>query len=58
MGDGTFDCKRIGPGKWTLQVLEGSWTEAALVSAIHARWHIDQSIKRNLGTKLDSLKMV
>jgi hypothetical protein len=43
-------------GKWSLQELEALWSEAALTSAVLPRWHIDQSIKRNLGHRLGSLK--
>lgn len=43
-------------GKWSLQELERLWDEEALTAAILPRWHIDQSIKRNLGHRLGSLK--
>jgi hypothetical protein len=43
-------------GKWSLQELSELWSEAALTAAVLPRWHIDQSIKRNLGTKLGTLK--
>lgn len=42
--------------KWSLQELESIWSEAALTAAVLPRWHIDQSIKRNLGHRLGSLK--
>jgi hypothetical protein len=45
-----------GTGKWSLQELEALWSEAALTSAVLPRWHIDQSIKRNLGARLGTLK--
>jgi hypothetical protein len=43
-------------GKWSLQELERLWEEEALTAAVLPRWHIDQSIKRNLGHRLGSLK--
>jgi hypothetical protein len=43
-------------GKWSLQELELLWSEAALTAAVLPRWHIDQSIRRNLGHRLGSLK--
>jgi hypothetical protein len=43
-------------GKWSLQELEYLWNEAALTAAVLPRWHIDQSIRRNLGVRLGSLK--
>jgi hypothetical protein len=43
-------------GKWSLQELESIWSEAALTAAVLPRWHIDQSIRRNLGHRLGSLK--
>jgi hypothetical protein len=43
-------------GKWSLQELESLWSEAALTAAVLPRWHIDQSIRRNLGHRLGSLK--
>jgi hypothetical protein len=43
-------------GKWSLQELERLWDEEALTAAVLPRWHIDQSIKRNLGHRLGSLK--
>jgi hypothetical protein len=39
-----------------MQELEELWSEAALTAAVLPRWHIDQSIKRNLGHRLGSLK--
>jgi hypothetical protein len=32
------------------------WSEEALTAAVLPRWHIDQSIKRQLGHRLGSLK--
>lgn len=43
-------------GKWSLQELERLWTEEALTASVLPRWHIDQSIKRNLGHRLGSLR--
>jgi hypothetical protein len=43
-------------GKWSLQELERLWDEEALTAAVLPRWHIDQSIKRNLGHRLGSLR--
>jgi len=43
-------------GKWSFQELEALWSEEALTAAVLPRWHIDQSIKRNLGHRLGSLK--
>jgi len=43
-------------GKWSMQELESLWSESALTAAVLPRWHIDQSIKRNLGMRLGSLK--
>jgi hypothetical protein len=43
-------------GKWSIQELSDLWSEAALTAAVLPRWHIDQSIKRNLGAKLGALK--
>jgi hypothetical protein len=43
-------------GKWSIQELESLWSESALTSAVLPRWHIDQSIKRNLGHRLGSLR--
>jgi hypothetical protein len=43
-------------GKWSLQELESLWDEAALTATVLPRWHIDQSVRRNLGGRLGSLK--
>ena len=43
-------------GKWSFQELQKLWSEEALTAAVLPRWHIDQSIKRNLGQRLGSLK--
>jgi hypothetical protein len=39
-------------GKWSMDELEKLWTEEALTAAVLPRWHIDQNIKRSLGSKL------
>jgi hypothetical protein len=39
-------------GNWSLQELEKLWSEEALTAAVLPRWHVDQNIKRSLGTKL------
>lgn len=39
-------------GNWSMQELEKLWTEEALTASVLPRWHIDQNIKRSLGTKL------
>jgi hypothetical protein len=44
-------------GKWSFEELESLWSEEALTAAVLPRWHIDQSIKRNLGQRLGSLKV-
>jgi len=43
-------------GNWSIDELEKLWSEESLTAAVLPRWHIDQSIKRNLGHKLGSLK--
>jgi hypothetical protein len=39
-------------GNWSIQELEKLWSEEALTAAVLPRWHIDQNIKRSLGSKL------
>jgi hypothetical protein len=39
-------------GNWSIQELEKLWTEEALTASVLPRWHLDQQIKRSLGTKL------
>jgi hypothetical protein len=39
-------------GNWSIQELEKLWTEEALTASVLPRWHIDQQIKRSLGSKL------
>jgi hypothetical protein len=41
--------------KWSFTSF-GALSEEALTAAVLPRWHIDQSIKRNLGQRLGSLK--
>jgi len=43
-------------GRWSLEELSKLWSEEALTAAVLPRWHIDQSIKRQLGHRLGSLK--
>lgn len=43
-------------GRWSLDELSRLWSEEALTAAVLPRWHIDQSIKRQLGHRLGSLK--
>jgi hypothetical protein len=43
-------------GRWSFEELSRLWSEEALTAAILPRWHIDQSIKRQLGHRLGSLK--
>src|SRR5262245_50218468 len=43
-------------GRWSLSELSSLWNEEALTAAVLPRWHIDQSIKRQLGHRLGSLK--
>jgi hypothetical protein len=44
-------------GKWSFEELERLWSEEALTSTVLPRWHIDQSVKRNLGQRLGTLKV-
>ncbi len=39
-------------GNWSIQELEKLWTEEALTAAVLPRWHVDQNIKRSLGSRL------
>lgn len=43
-------------GNWSEQEVEELWSEAALTSAVLPRYHIDERIKRSLGSKLGTLK--
>jgi hypothetical protein len=43
-------------GNWSEQEAEELWSEAALTSAVLPRYHIDERIKRSLGSKLGTLK--
>jgi hypothetical protein len=44
-------------GKWSFEDLEQLWSEEALTATVLPRWHIDQSVKRNLGQRLGTLKV-
>ena len=43
-------------GNWSEQEVEELWSEAALTSAVLPRYHLDERIKRSLGSKLGTLK--
>lgn len=43
-------------GRWSMDELLQLWSEEALTAAVLPRWHIDQSIRRNLGQRLGTLK--
>ena len=43
-------------GRWSVDELSKLWNEEALTAAVLPRWHIDQSIRRNLGQRLGTLK--
>lgn len=43
-------------GRWSIEELSRLWSEEALTAAVLPRWHIDQSIRRNLGQRLGTLK--
>lgn len=43
-------------GNWSLNELEQLWSETALTAATLPRWHLNQSIKRNLGQRLGTLR--
>jgi hypothetical protein len=45
-----------GSKEWPANVLHESWSEAALTSVVMQRYHPFNSIKRELGTKIASLK--
>jgi hypothetical protein len=45
-------------GSWSMQELEDLWTESALTAAVLPRWHIDQNIKRSLGSRLGKANQV
>jgi hypothetical protein len=45
-----------GSSQWTLQDTEKLWNEEALTAVILPRYHVDNSIKRALGSKLGSIK--
>ncbi len=43
-------------GNWSEQEIEMLWSDEALTSAVLPRYHVDQSIKRALGSRLGTLK--
>lgn len=43
-------------GNWSEQEAEALWSDAALTSAVLPRYHVDERIKRSLGSKLGTLK--
>jgi hypothetical protein len=43
-------------GNWSEQEVEELWSEASLTSAVLPRYHVDERIKRSLGSKLGTLK--
>ena len=43
-------------GNWSEQEIGQLWSEEALTSAVLPRYHVDQSIKRALGSKLGTIK--
>lgn len=43
-------------GRWSIDELQQLWSEESLTAAVLPRWHIDQSIRRNLGQRLGTLK--
>lgn len=43
-------------GNWSEQETESLWSEKSLTAAVLPRYHVDQSIKRALGSKLGTLK--
>jgi hypothetical protein len=43
-------------GNWSEQEVEELWSESALTSAVLPRYHVDERIKRSLGSKLGTLK--
>jgi hypothetical protein len=43
-------------GNWSEQEVEALWSEDALTAAVLPRYHVDERIKRSLGSKLGTLK--
>ncbi|HTA23026.1 MAG TPA: hypothetical protein VK763_05795 [Terriglobales bacterium] len=43
-------------GNWSEQEVEELWSEEALTAAVLPRYHVDERIKRSLGSKLGTLK--
>ena len=52
---GALALRRSG-GNWSEQEVANLWTEDALTSAVLPRYHVDERIKRTLGSKLGTLK--
>jgi hypothetical protein len=42
--------------EWDMNEISAAWSEEALTSAVMPRWHIDQQIKRSLGSRLGAIK--
>ena len=42
--------------EWDMNEISSAWSEEALTSAVMPRWHIDQQIKRSLGSRLGAAK--
>jgi hypothetical protein len=47
---------RKSSSNWSEQEVEALWSEEALTSAVLPRYHIDERIKRSLGSKLGTIK--
>ncbi len=45
------DCR-----EWDMNEIGAAWSEEALTAAVMPRWHIDQQIKRSLGSRLGTAK--
>jgi hypothetical protein len=43
-------------GNWSEQEVEELWSEAALTAAVLPRYHVDERIKRALGSKLGTIR--
>jgi len=43
-------------GNWSEQEVEELWSESALTSAVLPRYHVDERIRRSLGSRLGTLK--
>jgi hypothetical protein len=42
--------------EWNISEIGTAWSEEALTAAVMPRWHIDQQIKRSLGSRLGTAK--